>query len=95
MNKEINMNEWLNGTTPLPEKQKPIEEVVPDIIELSQFKNFSQIKRGLCIRAPKMTLMTNPTGYQKFLNEVERAANRDGITLSFVDAGDSFIVTFK
>ena len=95
MNKAINMDEWLNGTTPLP-VQKPVQtEIVPNIIDLSQLKNFNQIKPGLGVKALKTVLMTNPTGYQKFFDEVGAAARADGMTFNIVDAGDSFIVTFK
>ena len=95
MNKEIKLDEWLHGTTPLP-VQTPVQtEMVPNIIDLSQFKNFNQIKPGLGIKTQKTVLMTNPNGYQKFFDEIGEAAKADGITVAIVDAGDSFIVTFK
>ena len=93
MNKEINMDEWLNGTTPFKE-QKPAE-VVPNIIDVDQLKNFNQIKAGVGVRAAKQVLMTNPTGYQKLFDELGNAARADGLTFNIVDTADAYIVTFK
>ena len=87
MEKEINMDEWMNGA-------KEVKSTI-DIINLDDFKNFSMIRSGLHIKAPKVTLMMNPTAYQNLFNEVEKAAKAEGITLSFVDSGDSFTLSFK
>ena len=43
----------------------------------------------------KIDLMMNPQGYQNFLNEVEKSANKDGIKLTYTEDVDSFTVIFK
>ena len=85
--REVNINDFLD-------KVKPVESTI-NLILLKDFKNFNQIQKGLHIKAPKMDLMLNPQGYQNFLNEVEKVANKDGITLTYTDDGDSFTVIFK
>ena len=39
--------------------------------------------------------MANPTGYQNLFNDVQKTAKLEGITMSFLDAGEAFILTFK
>lgn len=87
MEKEINMNEWFEGT-------KEVKSTI-NLINLSEFTNFNLIKKGLHIKAPKVTLLMNPTAYQNLFNEVEKAAKTEGIVLSFVEDPDSFTLIFK
>jgi len=87
MEKEINMDEWFNGA-------KEVKSTI-DMINLSDFTNFNMIRRGLHIKAPKVTLLMNPTAYQNLFNEVEKAAKADDIIMSFVEDGDSFTLAFK
>jgi hypothetical protein len=87
MEKEINVNDWLTEAKEVPS--------TINLIEFNEFKNYNQIKRGLSIRVLKSILMTNPTGYQNLFNDVQKTAKLEGIIMSFVDAGDAFILTFK
>ena len=87
MEKAIDMNEWFNGA-------KEVKSTI-DLIELSDFTNFNMIRKGLHIRAPKITLLMNPTAYQNLFNEVEKAAKAEGIIMSFVEDTDSFTLAFK
>lgn len=87
MEKEINVNDWLTEAKEVPS--------TINLIEFSEFKNYNQIKRGLSIRVLKSVLMANPTGYQNLFNDVQKNAKTEGIIMSFVDAGDAFILTFK
>lgn len=87
MEKEVNIGDWLT-------EAKEVESTI-NLIELSDFKNYNQIKKGLSIRVTKNILMSNPTGYQNLFNDVQKVAKTEGIVLSFIDIGEAFVLTFK
>ena len=66
-----------------------------EVIELSNFKNFSQITKGVSIKAPKMTLLQNPSFYAKLLDDVQKEAEKDKLKVTHEDMGDHFLVSFK
>jgi len=61
-------------------------------VNLTDLKDFSEIKKGVKIKAIKATLLGNPTGYVKLLNDIENYAKKSGLTISHEDKSDHYII---